>query len=128
MSQQNDFKKDWEAAKKQILKFSQEAARLTKRGEEELVKFSRVSKLHIDSTTLGIKKEKLYYLIGKEYVSCKDPEKSSKLKKMVEEIENLEKGQKAIRLKLKTKAPEKKTVQKTTKKTVKTAVDKEASA
>ncbi len=133
MSAQYDFKKEWEAAKKQILKFSKEAAKLTKKGEQEIIKFSKISKLHIDATTLGIKKEKLYYLIGKEYIMSKDPAKSAKLTKMVADLKALEEGRKSIQFKLdakakKTKASASKKAQTTkpkkktkAKKTIKTA-------
>ena len=63
-----DFKKEWEKTKNQLTKFSKEAARVAKKGEEELIKFSRQSKLHVNATAISLKKEKLYYMIGKEYM------------------------------------------------------------
>ena len=64
---QYDFKKEWEKTKEQLVKFSKEAAIVAKKGEEELIKFSHRSKLHVDSTTASLKKEHLYYQIGKEF-------------------------------------------------------------
>jgi len=65
MSGRYDFKGEWEKTRVQLAKFSKEAAKVAKRGEEELIKFSRQGKLHVDSTAMSLRREKLYYLIGK---------------------------------------------------------------
>jgi len=103
MSGQYDFKKEWEKTKIQLTKFGKEAARVAKKGEKELMKFSRQSKLHVDATAVSLKKEKLYYMIGKEYMQSKDLEKETpKLAKLVIELNKANKIQLAIKRKLKT--------------------------
>jgi len=103
MPGQYDFKKEWEKTKNQLTKFSTEAAKVAKKGEKELIKFSRQSKLHIDATAISLKKEKLYYMIGKEYMQSKDLEKEApKLAKLVMELEKATTRQSALKRKLKT--------------------------
>jgi len=102
MAENHDFKKDWEKTKVQLQKLSKEAAKAAKKGEEQLVKFSRRSKLHIDSTAMTLKKEQLFYRIGKEYVSLKEAGiPSVKLKKLVSDLDNANKEQSTIKDKLK---------------------------
>ena len=112
MKKQYDLKTEWEKTKKMLTKFSQEAALLAKKGEEELVVFSKKSKMHIDATATHLKIEKLYYEIGKEYAHLKDPTKSSdKLDKLIREIHAFEKEEKTIKSKISKKkkaAPKKK--------------------
>jgi len=48
MPRQYDFKKEWEKTRAQLVKFSKEAVNVAKKGEKELVAFSRKSKLQID--------------------------------------------------------------------------------
>ena len=102
MSNQFDLKKEWEKTKIQLQKFSQEAAVLAKKGEKELIEFSRKGKLHLDSTAIGLKIEHLYYMIGKEYVkNCRSPESSSsQLDKLIKEITKLEKDHKLLQGKM----------------------------
>jgi len=103
MTPQFDFKKEWEKTKDQLIKISKEAAIIAKKGEEELVKFSQKGKMRMDATAAGLKKEQLYYLIGKEYVKVKEPGKqSAQLKKLVEEMGKIEKEQRLLQKKLKT--------------------------
>jgi len=102
MSSNYDFKKEWEETKNKFVKFSKEAADIAKKGEVELIKISRKSKLHIDSTAISLKKEKLYYLIGKEYAKAKNPANpSARLTKLVEELKQAEKEQKVLKSKFK---------------------------
>jgi len=56
MPKQYDFKKEWEKTRDQLTKFSKEAVAVAKKGEKELVKFSRQSKLHVDATSISLKK------------------------------------------------------------------------
>ena len=103
MSSNYDFKKELEKTKVQLAKLSQEAVKIAKKGEKEIVEFSRNSKLHLDSTSITLKKEQLYYLIGKEYVSAKAPEKPTpKLKKLLGDFKKANKEQLALKRKLKT--------------------------
>ena len=107
MSSKFDFKKEWTKTKKQLVELSQKAAVLAKKGEEEVVEFSKKSMLHIDSTATGVKMERLYYLIGKEYVKA---EESQKLKDLVAQVHKLEEEQKSLKGKI--KSEHKKTVRK----------------
>jgi len=102
MSNQFDLKKEWEKTKTQLQKFSEEAVVLAKKGEEELIKFSKKGKLHLDSTAIGLKIERLYYVIGKEYVKgCRSSQPSSaQLEKLIKEITKLEKEHKLLQGKI----------------------------
>ena len=102
MSTNYNFKKEWEETKKKLVKFSKEASDIAKKGEAELIKISQKSKLHIDSTAITLKKEKLYYVIGKEYSKSKNLTKpSAKVLKLIEELKAIEKEQKALKDQLK---------------------------
>lgn len=102
MPKQYDFKKEWEKTRAQLAKFSKEAVEVAKKGEKELVKFSHRSKMHMDATAIGLRKEHLYYLIGKEYANLKNPvEPSPKLNKLIAELKNADKEQRALRRELK---------------------------
>ena len=117
MGTQFDFKKEIEKAKKQLIALSKDAAKIAQEGQKELVKLSNTTKLHYESTAAALHKEKLYYLIGKEYVKLKDSSKGSAvLKKLVDELKQVDKEQRAVRSKLKTKS---KLKPKTTKKSAK---------
>lgn len=102
MTKKFDFKKEWERTREQLVKFSNEAMKMAKKGEKELVEFSRKSKLHVDTTAISLKKEHLYYLIGKEYVSEKSSgQASAKLTKLLSELNKAEKEQQALKQKIK---------------------------
>ncbi len=102
MPKEHDFKKDWERTKKQLNQFGKEALVLAKKGEQEFVKFSHRGKLHLDSTTIDLKREQLYYLIGKEYVKASAPaQPTAVLTKLLDEVARLDKEQKVVRGELK---------------------------
>lgn len=102
MPNEAGYRKEWEKTKKQLIQFSKEALEVAKKGEKELIKLSKKSKLHIDSTAISLQKEKLYYLIGKEYVKTDGTKKSAAtLKKLVAELRAAEKEQKALQGKIK---------------------------
>ena len=102
MPGQYNFKSEWEKTRNQLVKFSKEAAKVAKKGEAELIKFSRQSKLHVDVTAMSLKREKLYYLIGKEYAYAKNPEVATpKLAKFVAELKRVDKKQLVLKNKLK---------------------------
>ena len=103
MSTQYDFKKEWEKTRSQIEKFSKEAVKMAKKGEKELVEFSRKSKLHVDTTAISLKKEHLYYLIGKEYAKENAPVKpTAKLTKLLGELKKADRKQRALKRKIET--------------------------
>jgi len=101
--EQHDFRKDWNKIKESLMAMSQEAKVLAKKGEQELVKFSKKSKLHIDVTSLGLKKEKLFYQIGKEYVKTrKAAQPSEKMTQMLDELAQIEKQERQLKRQIKT--------------------------
>jgi len=97
------FKEDWPRIKNELVRVGQEAMDLAKKGEKEFVKLTRKGRVQVDITALGLKKEHLYRLIGKEYAAANTPDKSTpKLKKLVEEVRKIDKDIKAMRRLLKT--------------------------
>jgi hypothetical protein len=97
MDEGYDFKKEWPKIKKELQKVSGEAVKILKKGEEEVVKYSRLGKIHVDSAALRLKKEHLFHMIGKEYlVSGCSCEPSAKMKKYLAEHEKIEKQLKAL--------------------------------
>ena len=101
--EKRNFKKEWPKIKKQLLDFSQQAVHMAKKGEKEFVRLSHRGKLHLDSTALSLKREHLYHLIGQEYVRAKCPAKpTAKLKQLIEEVDQIEKEQKALGRQIKT--------------------------
>ena len=106
MEEGYDFKQEWPKIKKELKRVSEEALKIAKRGEEEIVKFSKVGKVHIDSAALKLKQEHLFHLLGKEYAKTKFPgTHSPKMKKLIAEYHKLEKdlGQMKQDLKVKKK-------------------------
>ena len=102
MPGQYNLKEEFAKTKAQLNKFSQEISKMAKKGEEEFVKLSRQSKLHLDSTTLTLKKEHLYHLIGREYSKLKDKNRpSAALTQFLAELESAEKEQRVIQKKIK---------------------------
>lgn len=101
MPVQYDFKKEWAKTRDQLVKFSKEAVEIAKKGEKELARFSRRGKLHIDATAVTLKKEHLYYLIGKEYAKMKNPaEPTPKLTNLLEELKKADREQQTLNRKL----------------------------
>ena len=97
-----DFGKEWEKTKEQWAKISKEASLVAHKSERELIKLTQKGRLHLDSTAAGLKKEHLYYLIGKEYSKVKAPvTESSHLKKLKEELKKVDREQRSIKKKLK---------------------------
>ncbi len=114
MTANYDFKKEWPKIKKELVRVSQEALDLAKKGEEELIKITKKGKLHMDTTALNLKKEHLFLRIGKEYVrGAKPATQTAKMKQLLKEMDKLEKEIKQTEGKLK-KTPKKKTARKKT--------------
>jgi len=102
MTNKYDLKKEWPKIKKKLKEMSKEAAVLARKGEDELIKLSKKSKLHLDAATVALRKEKLFYEIGKEYVRAKCPaQKTAKIQKMVDELDHWEKEERALKRKIK---------------------------
>ena len=101
MPTQYDFKKEWEKTRNQLAKFSKEAVKVAKKGEKELVEFSRKGKLHVDTTAISLKKEHLYYLIGKEYAKDKaSAQPTAKLTKLLNELKKADREQRVLKRKI----------------------------
>ena len=97
MTLQQDFDRNWPKAKKQLEKFGKDALVVAEKGKKELVRFSKESKLRIDLTSFELKKEHLYYLIGKEFVQENCPgEPGEKLKKLIAEFNKASREQKML--------------------------------
>ena len=102
MSKQYDFKGEWEKTRERLTKFSKDALEVAKKGEKELVKFSRLGKLQVDAPAVGLKSDQLYYLAGRAHVQASTPEKPTPaIAKLLDELKAVEGQQKAIRTKLK---------------------------
>lgn len=92
-----DFKREWEKTKKQFIHLSSEAADMAKKGEKELIAISKKGKVQLDVAAMALKREKLYYLIGKEYAKGRSPANpSDKVLKLVAEVKTLVKEQRRI--------------------------------
>ena len=97
-----DFKKEWPKTKKKLMTLSQDALDLVKKGEEKLMQLSQEGKLRLDAGTLGLKKEQILYLIGKEYIKSKCPgDKSAKMNKLISELNGVERKIKVLNTKIK---------------------------
>ena len=98
MTLEQDIKKNWPKAKKEIERLSKEALVVAEKGKKELIRFSKESRLRLDLTSLELKKEHLYYLIGKEFVKANYPvAKADKLKKLMQELKKVSQEQKSLR-------------------------------
>ncbi len=110
MGTQYDFKKEWPKIKKQLTQLSNEALDLARKGEKEIVRLSRRGKLHVDATAIAVQKERLYYLIGKEYIKAKCPgELTLKLKQLVGEKDKLDKNMAVLKKRMETRQTKKST-------------------
>ena len=78
-AKKKDFQKDMnqflEQAKEKLKRFGEEVGVLARKSEKEIVKASKASRIQLDIVGLGVKKEKLYYDIGKKAASlnAKEP-------------------------------------------------------
>ena len=101
MAKQKGFEQDWVKAKEQLLQFSHEAMQFAKKGEEEVRRLSHISRIHFDLTALELKRERLVYMIGKEYIRLKEPsEPSAALRNLVNDYKTLLKEQKVLKAKI----------------------------
>ena len=87
-----DLKQEWPKIRKELKRVSEEALKIVKRGEVEIVKFSKAGKIHVDSAALRLKQEHLFHLLGKEYAKNRFPgPHSPRMGKLIEEYHRLEK-------------------------------------
>ena len=101
MTLQQDVKKNWPKAKKQIEKFGKEAMIVAEKGKKELIRLSQESKLRLDFTSFELKKERLFYLIGKEFVQENCPgRQSEKLTKLIGDLNKVNEEQQSLKEKI----------------------------
>ena len=101
MSHHFDFKEEWEKTRKVLKELGKESVKLAKKGEGELLRISEIGKLHVDSTSVRMKKEHLYYLIGKEYAKLKKyTPPTDKIKKLMVELKKAEQQQRSLKKKI----------------------------
>lgn len=87
-AKKKDFEKMFRDTKNQLVKLSGETMELLKKGEKEVVKASGKAKINFEIMLLKVKKEQLYYLIGKEAVKKGKTAKVAKLIKEVKDMSN----------------------------------------
>ena len=104
MTLKEDIKKNWPKAKKQLKEFGKEALVVAEKGKKELVRISKESKLRLDLTSLELKKEHLYFLIGREFVNENCPrEPGEKLKKFIDDVHRVMEEQQELKTALERK-------------------------
>ena len=70
-----EIEKLWKQAKKSLLKLSHETVKLAQKGEEEIVRASRLGKLHLEMLNLKRKKDSLCQQIGEKVVELQKENK-----------------------------------------------------
>ena len=88
MAKKKDFEQIFSDTKDQLMKLSKETMEMLKKGEEEVVKASGKAKLNFEIMLLKVKKEQLYYLIGKEAVKKNKSAKMDRLAKDIKDIDS----------------------------------------
>jgi len=58
----------WKQAKQSLSKLSQESIKLAKRGEKEIVRATKIGRIHLEILNLKRKKDSLYQQIGEKVV------------------------------------------------------------
>ena len=89
VEEKNDIDKLVEKYSPVLKKLSEDAGKAAKKGEENLLKMSKVLKLQVDIMGGALQREKLYYTIGKEV--------AAKIKKGTISIDGFEKYTKALK-------------------------------
>ncbi|MFA5087893.1 MAG: hypothetical protein WC552_02525 [Candidatus Omnitrophota bacterium] len=90
MKKQINWKKEWASVQEKLIQLGQETKKIFKEGEKEVVKLSRKGKLQLEMSSARLKKEHLFYLIGKEYVQARCPEqRTARLNKLLEELKKV---------------------------------------
>jgi len=104
--QKNEKKKEkieklWKQAKQSLSKLSQESIKLAKRGEKEIVRATKIGKIHLEILNLKRKKDGLCQQIGEKVVVLQRENKidSPGLKTFCSKVDSLEsqiKSKKAV--------------------------------
>ena len=104
MTQQQFFQKEWPKIKRELLRVSQEAMTLAKKGEVQLRHISHQGKLQFDVAALALKKEHLFFQIGQEFIKSEYPgPHSPQIRRLLNEFHKIEKQQQVIRRKIRAK-------------------------
>ena len=82
----------WKQAKQSLLKLSQESIKLAKRGEKEIVRATKIGKIHLEILNLKRKKDSLYQQIGEKVVELQRENKidAPGLKTFCSKVDSLE--------------------------------------
>ncbi|MFC1704178.1 hypothetical protein ACFL1E_05290 [Candidatus Omnitrophota bacterium] len=87
---QKDLEKLWPQTKKQLDKMAKEAMVLAKKSEKQLIALSEKGKLQFELTMLQLKKEQLFYNMGKLVSQkSKGKKKTAKVLKLKKELARL---------------------------------------
>ncbi len=89
-----DAKEVFEKAKDKFREIGKETSVIAKRGEKELAKITRLGKAEVGILSLNIRKNRLYYEMGKKAYDLykRDKLSTASLKKLCSSIANIEKG------------------------------------
>ncbi|MBL7198332.1 MAG: hypothetical protein ISS47_09585 [Candidatus Omnitrophica bacterium] len=100
---EKNIEKMWPEVKDKLYKIGKDALELAKYGERKVIKLSKKSKLQFELVTLQLKREHLYYKLGKETFSLlkKGVIKNKKLKSIYNLILNLNKNINSSKINLK---------------------------
>ena len=102
MEKNGQINQEFRKGKLQLLEISRKAVALAKASEAQLKKLSHHGSLHFDAAALHLRLERLYYLIGKEYVkNRKSPEHSPNLVKLLKELDLVEGEYQGLKSKIK---------------------------
>ncbi|MFH1552486.1 MAG: hypothetical protein ABID83_02450 [Candidatus Omnitrophota bacterium] len=66
MAKKTDMSKIFEKYGPMLKKFGDEVGEVAKKGEEGVIKMSKLAKIQLDILGVSLQKEKLYYELGKE--------------------------------------------------------------
>ena len=82
----------WKQAKQSLSKLSQESIKLAKRGEKEIVRATKIGKIHLEILNLKRKKDSLYQQIGEKVVELQRENKidAPGLKTFCSKVDSLE--------------------------------------
>ncbi|MFH1046651.1 MAG: hypothetical protein V1727_06805 [Candidatus Omnitrophota bacterium] len=104
---QKEIAKIWEQAKENLKELGQNTLTLAQKGEQEVVRASKVGKLQLDIVSLNLKKENVFRLVGKKIYEAhgkKEELQDIKVTSLLSQLNNLNnqiRGKKAQIAKLK---------------------------
>ena len=77
MVKKNDMSKAFDKYGPALKKFSEEVGVVAKKGEEGVIKMSKMLKIQLDMLGVSLQKEKLYYELGKKVASSRSKKEGS---------------------------------------------------